>query len=253
MGGNRGFAAAANRGIRECRTPLVGLLNNDVTLTPAYLELLAAAAGRPDVWFATGKILHAGDHGRIDGAFDLVARSGCAWRAGNGSLDGAAFGKPRRIRCAPATAAVFRRDLFDRVGFFDESFGSYLEDVDLGIRCAAAGLSGWYEPEALAYHQGSATLGGWSAATIRHLSRNQVLLAKRHFGFTWPVVAGQLLWGALAFRHGQFGAWLSGKMDGLSMRVSHADHRFAGDDAEIQALQALTGQDLYWKWYFALT
>jgi hypothetical protein len=253
MGRNRGFAAAANRGIRECRTALVAVVNNDVDLGPGYLEVLGAAASRADTWFATGKILNAADHSRIDGAFDLVARSACAWRAGNGRPDGAAFGKPRRIWCAPATAAVYRRELFDRVGFFDETFGSYLEDVDLGIRCAGAGLSGWYDPEAVAYHQGSATLGTWSAATTRWISRNQVLLAKRHFGFTWPVIAGQLLWGLVAARHGRSVAWLRGKVDGLRVKAPRATGRFPGQDAEIRALQAAMGQDPYWKWYFALT
>jgi hypothetical protein len=253
MGGNAGFAAAVNRGIQECRTTLLAIVNNDVELAPDYLERLAGAAARPDIWFATGKILSARDRTRLDGAFDLVAGSACAWRAGHGHLDCAAFANPRRIWCAPATAAVYRRELFHRIGFFDESFGSYLEDVDLGIRCASAGMSGWYDPGAVAYHQGSATLGKWSAETTRRISRNQALLARRYFGFTWRVAAGQALWGLVAASHGRFGPWLRGKMEGLRARVESVDVRFPGQDAEIRELQSESSQDRYWKWYFALT
>jgi GT2 family glycosyltransferase len=253
MGRNGGFAAAVNRGIRECRTALLAVVNNDVDLAPDYLERLGRAAVEPGIWFATGKILSARDPTRLDGAFDLVAASACAWRAGHGCRDCAAFAKPRRIWSAPATAAVYHRELFQRIGLFDELFGSYLEDVDLGLRCAAAGLGGWYEPGAVAYHQGSATLGKWSAETTRRISRNQVLLARRYFGFTWRVAAGQALWGLLAARHGRFVPWLRGKMDGLGARTGTAGSPFPGQDAEIRQLQLESGQDLYWKWYFALT
>ena len=57
------------------------------------------------------------------------------------------------------TAALFHRSLFDRVGFLDERFESYLEDVDFGIRCSLQGLSGIYVPEAVCWHGGSATRG----------------------------------------------------------------------------------------------
>jgi len=63
-------------------------------------------------------------------------------------------------------AAIFRKELFDRLGALDERFESYLEDIDFGIRCATAGLTGIYVPEAVAYHTGSATLGRWHPTTV---------------------------------------------------------------------------------------
>jgi GT2 family glycosyltransferase len=253
QGRNRGFAAAVNRGIRECGTDLVAIVNNDVTLEPDYLERLGRVMEESGIWFATGKILNARDPRRIDGTFDLVARSACAWRAGNGMPDGPVFSQARRIWSAPATAVIYRRELFERIGAFDETLESYLEDVELGMRCAAAGLGGWYEPAAVAYHQGSATSGIWSAETTRRISRNQVVLAKRYFGLTWPVAVGQVLWGVVAARHGRFGPWLRGKMEGFRAAGERAQGRFAGDDGEIRRLQEAAGADRYWKWYFALT
>ena len=44
------------------------------------------------------------------------------------------------------TAALFRRNLFTEIGYLDVIFGSYLEDVDFGLRCALAGRGGLYVP-----------------------------------------------------------------------------------------------------------
>ncbi len=164
MGSHGGFARAVNRGIRESRSPVVAILNNDVELAPDWLERLSSALSA-GVWFATGRILQAADHKRIDATYDALCRGGTAWRVGHGCPDGPLFREPRAIRSAPFTAALFRAGLFDKVGLLDERFESYLEDVDFGLRCALAGCSGRYVPEAVAWHTGSATLGRWHPET----------------------------------------------------------------------------------------
>ncbi len=45
LASNAGFAAAVNRGVREADTEWIGILNNDVTLAPDWLERLMADAG----------------------------------------------------------------------------------------------------------------------------------------------------------------------------------------------------------------
>src|SRR5262249_24341253 len=123
MGRNAGFARAVNRGIRESGTEWVAVLNSDVELAPDYFAILRRA-GAP---FATGKIPSAQSPSRIDGTFDAVARSGCAARVGQGELDGPPFSQGRAIWSPPWTAAVFRAEIFTRVGFLNEAFESYLE------------------------------------------------------------------------------------------------------------------------------
>src|SRR6202044_1405467 len=108
----------------------------------------------------------------------------------------------------------FRRDVLDRLNGFDELYGSYLEDVDLGLRCLRHGFTGVYVPRALAYHHGSATLGRWSPRVVRLISRNQLTLVARHYDRTlfrscfWAIFAGQMLWGLVALRHGRGISWL---------------------------------------------
>jgi hypothetical protein len=264
---NLGFSAAVNAGLREARTPLVAVVNNDVDLEADYMEQLSRALDAEDAWFATGKLLDAVQTSSLEGTFDTICRGGCSWRAGNGRRDTPEWNAPLRIRLVPFTAALFRRELFERVGFLDERFESYLEDVDLGLRCAKEGHHGVYAPQAVARHAGSATLGSWHAETVRRISRNQVLLVAKHFPkrwfwrYGWPVLVAQGLWGLLALRHGRGWAYLRGKLEGLqgyrSMRTSARGGALAAvleeSEREIFRLQQRTGFDWYWRVYFALT
>src|SRR5947207_8327687 len=208
---NAGFAPAVNRGLRAAKGEWIAVLNTDVELAPDYFERLVAA----DAPFATGKIVSPG--GLLDATFDMTSRGATTWRAGSGMPDGAPFDTAREIASPPFTAVLLRADVFERAGLLEESFESYLEDADFGLRCAKLGIAGRYVPEARAVHVGSASLGTWHAEKVRLIARNQLLLASRHFSRRrwWNVAVAQLLWGAVALRHGAGGAWLRGKIQGL--------------------------------------
>ncbi len=268
MGVNAGFSRAVNEGIRQSEREWVAVLNNDVELRADWFERALACAEATGAWFVTGRMYQAGSSDVLDGAFDEIARSGCAWRCGEGRPDGPEWDRPRSIWFAPFTAALIRRELFDRVGPLDEDFESYLEDVDFGLRCAAAGVDGRYEPEAVGWHRGSATLGRWHPDTVRQLARNQLLLVAKHYPknwqlqFGWPVLVGQLLWGLVALRHGGAIAYLKGKLDGirrfrefrrrgeLSQPITEVLRK---SEATLRELQQVSGFDWYWRIYFALT
>jgi GT2 family glycosyltransferase len=278
MGAHGGFARAVNQGVRESRTPLLAIVNNDVELAPDWLERLCAAMA-PNAWFATGRILQMADRGRpmarIDATYDALCRGGTSWRVGHGCPDGPLFHEAREIRSAPFTAALFRAELFEKAGLLDERFESYLEDVDFGLRCALAGYAGRYVPEALAWHAGSATLGRWHPETTRRTARNQVFLIAKHYHgrlwwrYAWPIAVAQGLWGMVALRHGRGWAWLRGKVEGLrrwaelaAPQSSGPEPRPAGKnlpdilaegEREIRRVQPRSGQDLYWAIYFLLT
>ena len=267
LGANAGFAAAVNCGIRAAaETDYVGILNNDVVLSPDWLEHLIARLEVSGGWFATGKLLDAQAGDCIDGSFDAICKGGCAWRCGQGRPDSALWNQPRDIQLAPFTAIVFRRSLFERVGLLDVRFESYLEDVDFGLRCAEEGLAGLYVPEAVAFHQGSGTLGRWHKDTVRRIARNQLLLVAKHYPpnwilrYGWSVFIAQALWGFVALRHGAPLSYLAGKLEGVrQFRQARGTYR-AGfpaiieqSEKEILDLQQATGFDLYWRLYFALT
>jgi len=224
------------------------------------------------VWFVAGKLLNASQHAVIDGTYDAICRGACAWRVGHGLPDGPEFSRAQEIWFAPGTASLFRTELFRHVGFLDEGFESYLEDVELGLRCACLNYAGCYAPEAVAYHVGSAALGQWHPATVRRISRNQVLLVAKYYPsrlllrLLWPVLVAQTLWGAVALRHGAFWAFLRGKLDGIvrfrrtrrgglvsGIQPDRLLHVLQESEDEIKRIQRQTGFDWYWRVYFTLT
>lgn len=262
MGENAGFARAVNCGWRAAPTPWVAILNSDVELDPRWLERLVQHS--EGAVFATGTILSAADPTRIDGTYDLVSRSGCAWRAGYDERADRLL--PRmapscRISIAPATACLYRRDILEQLGGFEESFESYLEDVDFGLKCVASGASGVYVPDAIAWHWGSATLGRWNPRIVRLTARNQLRLVARHYDAAlfrsswWQIIVGQFLWGLVAARHGAGGAWIAGKWEGLrDFHLKGLPSILLRDylDASEREIKA-RARGSFWRWYFRLT
>jgi GT2 family glycosyltransferase len=262
MGRNAGFAAAVNRGIANTRSEWVAVINNDVSFGPEWLGTLIAEGGARGANFAVGKLLNAADPKLIDGTFDAVSRGGMPWRCGSGRRDGPEWNEPRCIQFAPMTAALFRRSVFETVGLLDERFESHLEDVEFGLRCAAAGLTGVYVPGATGFHMGSATLGAWHNATVRRIGRNHILLVAKYFsnGPRWPALVGHVLWMLLACTRRAGWASVRGTIDGLLARRDIVQKSAWGEvrqaveagEREIRQIQRRTGFDLYWRVYFSL-
>ena len=257
---NLGFARAVNLGIQAAQGDWVGILNNDVEPRADWLELLY----KSNTQFVTGKLLNKNNPAMLDGTFDLLSRVAVPWRAGNGRPDQSLFTYNNRITFAPWTAVLYRRSVFEQVGLLDETFGSYYEDVDFGLRCAQAGIDGEYEPAAIALHEGSATLGAWRPATVRLLTRNHRLLIQKHFGpiLDWKTACrlyvSQALWALLAARHGQARAWWTGWREALPPIVTKLPDQqklaavLRQSEAELYRLQKETGFDWYWRIYFCL-
>jgi GT2 family glycosyltransferase len=265
---NAGFARAVNVGIQRAEGDWILVVNNDVELDPRWLERVLAAAEGTRAWFGIGKIYQYGSRETLDGTFDVISRGGCAWRCGYGQPDSPGWAPLGHAWFAPLTAALFRREIFGRVGLLDERFESHLEDVDFGIRCQLAGLRGCFVPEAAAWHRGSATLGAWHVDTVRRIARNQLYLVAKHYPpswwrrLGWPVLAGQLLWGLVAARRGAGLAYLKGKLEGLKQfsrlrrTAAPSEEIFQllnASERELRHWQRASGFDLYWRLYFALT
>jgi len=256
---NAGFARAVNAGLQAAATEWIAVLNSDVELDPEWLTHLLECSARMNADFATGLILHASRRTIIDGTYDLVSRAGCSWRAGHGQT--VAPQSSSRIAIAPGTACLFRRSVLKQLGGYEESFESYLEDVDLGLRCVQRGITGVFVPSAIAWHHGSATLGRWNPRLVRLISRNQLLLIARNYDAAlfrrclWRILVGQLLWGGVAARHGALLAWILGKLDGLKkfrlMGPPSAQLEEFLESSEREIRQR--ADDFYWRWYFRLT
>ncbi len=62
------------------------------------------------------------------------------------------FSQTQPVLGASAAAAFYLRRLFEDIGFFDEDFVIYLEDVDLTLRAQLLGHRCLYLPDAIVYY-----------------------------------------------------------------------------------------------------
>ena len=180
---NLGFAGSANRGVATGRTPFVALLNDDTEVEPHWAERALANFSDRRVGSVATQIVYASDAYRLDSAGDLYLVGGLALRKGHGRP--VWEGGPRRETfSACAAAAFYRRAALEELGafldppglpglgVFDEAFGAYYEDVDLGFRLRLAGWTCVYEPEARCRHQVSSSYGANLSGLHFQSSRN---------------------------------------------------------------------------------
>jgi GT2 family glycosyltransferase len=210
---NGGFARAANAGIAAVSAEAVALVNTDVVLAPDWLERATAALEHePRAAAVATKLVDLDDPAILYSAGDVLRRDGACEQRGRFERDSGRYDEPGEIFSACAGAALYRRSALQAAGGFDERLGTYLEDVELGLRLRLAGWQCRWEPRAVAHHA-----GGGSSAALRHgpgawVERNTLLLVARFFRARWlPLVAyRQLAWAWHAARAGRLREHLAG-------------------------------------------
>lgn len=224
---NKGFSAAVNAGIKAADTEYVLLLNNDTVADGRMVtELEKALENDPGAFSAAAKMinLHAPD--KLDGAGDFYCALGWAYARGK-DKDRTSFNKTGRIFSACAGAALYRRKLFDNIGYFDENHFAYLEDIDLGYRANIYGYHNIYAPEAEVYHAGSAVSGSkHNPFKVRLSARNSIYLIYKNMPLfqillNLPfLIPGYLIKWLFFTRKGMGKIYLKGILKGFSLSLS---------------------------------
>lgn len=174
---NTGFCGAVNEGIRRSCAPYVLLLNNDTEAADTFVEELYGAIQKKDnIFSCSAKMIQYFDRGKMDDAGDYYCALGWAYARGKGRPE-EKYNKEKKIFFSCAGAAIYRKDILDQIGYFDETHFAYLEDADVGYRARIQGYENWYAPKAVVYHVGSGTSGSvYNLFKTKYSSRNNVYL-----------------------------------------------------------------------------
>lgn len=227
---NVGFAAAVNFGVARTHSRQVLVLNADTVLEPGCITALSEAL-RADSGLGGVQplILQLEEEGERDAAAARVYSAGMALTAdgrafeqGAGEAQGSLSSTPREIFGACGAACLLRRDLFDRLGGYDERYFAFYEDVDLNVRAQIAGWRFAYVPEGVVWHVGNAS---WSAGFSRPGAENARLVARNRVATQLKFMPARALprilaveLGALARAARQRRLWptLRGKLSGFA-------------------------------------
>lgn len=174
---NKGFCAAVNEGIRAAASEYVILLNNDTQVRKSFVEKLIQAMERDaNIFSVSAKMLNMQHPELMDDAGDLYCSLGWAFARGKG--------KPAKeyeaacdVFAACGGAAIYRRAVFEEIGYFDENHFAYLEDLDIGYRARIYGYRNCYEPLAEVLHAGSGFSGSrYNEFKVNFSSANSVYI-----------------------------------------------------------------------------
>jgi len=232
-GVNRGFCAANNQGFAATRAGLVALLNNDAEAEPGWLAALKRCfEGRAEVGMAASKVVVFEDPRRIDKAGHLIYPDGQNRGRGAGEVDAGQYDRVEEVLWPDGCAAMYRKEMLDQIGGFDEDFFAYADDAELGLRARIAGWSCLYTPDAVVRHHRGSTLGLTSSRRLELIERNRILLAVKLFPWS-------LLWLNGAYYMARVGAGLV-----ASSRGRGEIGRFPGWRGKCRAGMALVKGDL---------
>lgn len=156
---NTGFCHGVNVGIAAATTEYVILLNNDTVVEKGFVAALEKAIeASEDIFSVSSLMLCMQNPELVDDAGDNLCLVGYAYARGKGK-PAKDYDKVAEVFSACGGAAIYRRELVNRLGGFDENHFAYLEDVDIGYRARLYGYRNMYEPTARVLHAGSAVSG----------------------------------------------------------------------------------------------
>lgn len=155
---NTGFSHAVNTGINYATGEFVFLLNNDTEVDEYCVEkLVESINSSEDIFSVNSKMIQYNSRGLIDDAGDEYNAFGWAFKRRENKNE--SENQKQRVFTACAGAALYRKSIFNVIGYFDDEFFAYYEDVDIGYRANIYGYKNYFEPNAVVYHIGSGTLG----------------------------------------------------------------------------------------------
>lgn len=180
---NLGYSGGNNVGIKkalEVGCDYIFILNPDTEIEEKTIEILVekmeeyqAAIAGPKIYFSdTKKIWYGG------GIFDQANVIGK--HRGVDEKDTGQYNNVGETDFVSGAAMMVKKEVFERVGLFDEDYFLYYEDSDFCLRAKKEGFKVVFIPEAVVYHANakSTTLG--SPLQDYYITRNRMLYAKKH-------------------------------------------------------------------------
>lgn len=171
---NGGFCHGNNIALKNASGRYIALLNPDARAEDNWLEeLVKGVEGDGNVGICASKILTWGSE-RIDSAGDVILTNFRAFK--REAEDPRMYGEQELVFAACAAGALYKKEMIDEIGFFDEDFFIQCDDTDLSFRAQLGGWKVLYVPSAVVYHKVSSSIGKTSDIGVYYSQRNMEFL-----------------------------------------------------------------------------
>ena len=175
---NYGFAKGNNKGIKEAfkdkKVKYIVCLNNDTIVDKNWLkELVKTAEKDKKIGAVQSKVL-LGDKKTFHSTGSVLNYDFSSESRGFGDLDKGQYNIDEEIEMAIGCSILFKREVLEIVGFFEEKFGSYKEDDDICLRIKLKGYKIFYSYKSKVYHFHSSTFQAKSSRKMFYNERNRI-------------------------------------------------------------------------------
>jgi len=157
---NAGFSKANNRAIIGALSDgaqYIALLNNDTKADEKWLEhLVRIMESEKDIGICASKMMRMAAPHVIDSTGHIF-KWGRIFERGHGEVDAGQYDDRLDIIGACAGACLYRKEMLEDIGLFDERYGSYYEDAELSWRAYNRGWRARYVPDSMVLHHRGGT------------------------------------------------------------------------------------------------
>lgn len=179
---NLGYAGGNNLGIRASRGDLILVINNDVEVTPGFLEPLVEVFDRfPLAGMVSPKIVYHGSN-RIQyaGSTGINPWTGRGKKIAHLKEDDGAFDYTAETELIHGACMMFSRRLVEEAGLIPEIYFLYYEELDWAQEAMRKGFKLYYAGASKIYHKASSTIGKESPLQTYHMARNRLIYMRRN-------------------------------------------------------------------------
>jgi GT2 family glycosyltransferase len=181
---NLGFAGGNNLGLIEAQGGYILFINNDVEVSPDFLEPMVARLSHLDTTAAVSpkiKYFTPGTTIQYAGSYAMNPFTLRNSHIGTGEIDKGQYNEPKLTSYAHGACMLVKKSVIDQIGCMDESFFLYYEEQDWCERMNRQGYHIFYVPQSEVFHKESISTGKNSSLKTYYLSRNRILFARKNF------------------------------------------------------------------------
>ena len=196
---NLGFSGGSNVAIRHALkegSDYIVILNNDTYVDKKFIEEFVKVAEKseengilvPKIYFAPGYEFHKGKYKKEElGRVFWYAGGEMDWNnvighhRGVDEVDRGQYETTQETELATGCCMLIKKEVFEKIGLFDDKYFLYYEDADLSIKVKKKGCKIFYVPDSIIWHKNAGSAGG-SGSKLQdyYITRNRLLFGIRY-------------------------------------------------------------------------